>query len=140
MSDRRHVEPAVVGVQSEAVRKVSQISGENPRACYQCGKCSAGCPSADSMDHIPSQFIKLIQLGLEDDVRESNTPWVCLTCYICSVRCPKGVDIARIMEAGRLLKGRENVDHVDIRSLGESLEENLPPIAVVSCFRKHTAS
>ncbi len=127
-------------VHSNVVKKVSEISGENLSACYQCGKCSAGCPSADRMDNIPSQFIKLIQLGMEEKIRKSNTPWICLTCFICTVRCPKGIDIARIMEAARLLQLRDNVDRFEVRSLGTVLEENLPPIAVVSCFRKHTST
>jgi heterodisulfide reductase subunit C len=90
------------------------------------------------MDNIPSQFIKLIQLGMDEKVKKSNTPWVCLTCFICTVRCPKGIDITCIMEAARLLQSRDNVDRFEVRSLG-ALEEELPPIAVVSCFRKHTA-
>lgn len=122
------------------LKKISEISGQNLSACYQCGKCSSGCPSADRMDNIPSQFIKLIQMGMEEQVRNSNTPWVCLTCFICTVRCPKGVDIAKIMEAARLLQSRNNVDRFKVRSLDTALEENLPPIAVVSCFRKHTSS
>lgn len=123
------------------VKKISEISGENLSACYQCGKCSSGCPSADRMDNIPSQFIKLIQLGMEQDVKGSNTPWVCLTCFICTVRCPKGIDIAKIMEAARLVQSRENVDRFEVRSLYEAiLGEKLPPIAIVSCFRKHTSS
>jgi heterodisulfide reductase subunit C len=125
-------------IHSILVKKISEISGENLAACYQCGKCSSGCPSANRMDNIPSQFIKLIQLGMEEKVKKSNTPWICLTCFICTVRCPKGIDIARIMEAARLLQSRDNVDHFEVRSLG-ALEEGLPPIAVVSCFRKHTA-
>jgi heterodisulfide reductase subunit C len=124
----------------EWIKKISEISGQNLSACYQCGKCSSGCPSADRMDQIPSKFIKLLQLGMEEKVKNSNTPWVCFTCFICSVRCPKGVDIVRIMEAARLLIARKNVDHFKVRSLPENLEENLPPIAVVSCFRKHTSS
>ena len=127
-------------VHSEWIKKVSEISGQNLMSCYQCGKCSSGCPSADRMDNIPSQFIKMLQLGMEEEVEKSNTPWVCLTCFICTVRCPKGIDIARIMEAGRLLQSRKNVDHLKVRSLDNFiLEENLPPIAVVSCFRKHTS-
>ena len=128
-------------IHSDWINKISEISGQNLMSCYQCGKCSSGCPSADRMDNIPSQFIKLIQLGMEEDVKNSNTPWVCLTCFVCTVRCPKGIDIARIMEAARLLQSRKDVDHFKVRSLDTLiLEENLPPIAVVSCFRKHTSS
>lgn len=124
---------------SELFAKISEISQQNLFSCYQCGKCSAGCPSADRMDHIPSQFIKLIQLGLDERVRGSNTPWICLTCFVCTVRCPKGIDIAGIMEAARVLQSRDNVDHFPVRSFSGSLECDLPPIAVVSCFRKQTA-
>ncbi|MFH1783791.1 MAG: 4Fe-4S dicluster domain-containing protein [bacterium] len=134
------MEISTKSIHGELVKKMSDVSGENVSSCYQCGKCSAGCPSADRMDNIPSQFIKLIQLGMEEQVKASNTPWVCLTCFICTIRCPKGIDITRIMEAARLLKSRDNVDHFKVRSLDEALEEGLPPIAVVSCFRKHTSS
>lgn len=134
------MEISAKSLRSELIKKVSEISGQDLSACYQCGKCSAGCPSADRMDNIPSQFIKLIQLGMEEKVKKSNTPWVCLTCFVCTVRCPKGLDITRIMEAARLVQSRKNVDHFEVRSLGATLEEKLPPIAVVSCFRKHTSS
>ena len=78
---------------------------------------------------------------MEEKVKKSNTPWICLTCFICTVRCPKGIDIAKIMEASRLIHSRKNVDHFEVRSLAEKLlEEELPPIAVVSCFRKHTST
>jgi heterodisulfide reductase subunit C len=133
------MEISAKSINSGLVKKVSEISGQNLAACYQCGKCSSGCPSAYRMDNIPSQFIKLMQLGMDEKIKTSNTPWVCLTCFVCTVRCPKGIDIAGIMEAARLLQSRDNVDHFDVRSLESKLEENMPPIAVVSCFRKHTA-
>ena len=134
------MEISAKSLRSKFVKKISEISGQNLADCYQCGKCSSGCPSADRMDNIPSQFIKLIQLGMEEKVKNSNTPWVCLTCFICTVRCPKGIDIAKIMEAARLLQSRSNIDYFEVRSLAKALEEKLPPIAVVSCFRKHTSS
>ncbi len=131
---------SVKTIRSPLVRKVADISGQNLAACYQCGKCSAGCPSADRMDNIPSQFIKLLQLGMEEEVKRSNTAWICLTCFVCTVRCPKGIDIARIMEAARLVESRKNVDHFPVRSLRAATEKGLPPIAAVSFFRKHTAT
>lgn len=135
------MEISAKSLKNALIKKISEISGENLSACYQCGKCSSGCPSADRMDNIPSQFIKLIQLGMEEEAKASNTPWVCLTCFICTVRCPKGIDIAKIMEAARLVQSRENKDRFEVRSLHKAiLEEKLPPIAIVSCFRKHTSS
>ena len=133
------MEISAKNIGGDLIKKIAEISGQNISACYQCGKCSAGCPSADRMDNIPSQFMKLLQLGVEQEIRSSNTPWICLTCFVCSVRCPKGIDIAGIMEAARLVQARSNVDRFKVRTL-DTVEENLPPIAVVSCFRKHTAS
>jgi heterodisulfide reductase subunit C len=134
------MEISVKTIHSQLVRRITEISGQSISACYQCGKCSAGCPSADRMDNIPSQFIKLIQLGMEEEITKSNTPWICLTCFVCTVRCPKGIDIARIMEAARLIESRGKNDHFTVRSLGAAVEKDLPPIAAVSFLRKHAAS
>ena len=55
-------------VQGDFVKKVAEISGENFFNCYQCGNCSAGCPSVDEMDLLPSQVVRYLQLGLADEV------------------------------------------------------------------------
>jgi len=122
----------------EKVDAVIRISGENIYSCYQCGKCTSGCPSAGLMEIVPSQAMKFLQLGEVEKVIESNTPWVCLSCFICSVRCPKGIDIAAIMEALRLMKLRTNFDYIHPNKIQEEEREILPPIAFVSAFRKMT--
>ena len=121
---------------SDVLRQVEEISGENLAACYQCGKCSAGCPSAYAMDVIPSQIMRYLQVGLVDELARANTPWICASCEICSVRCPRGIEVARIMEALRHLDLRRRLDHIDITTV--DIEE-LPPIAIVSAFRKMTS-
>jgi heterodisulfide reductase subunit C len=70
-------------------------------ACYQCQKCSTGCPSNFAMDILPHQLIKMVQLGLEKEVLTSRTIWVCAACYTCSTRCPNDIDIAQVMDALR---------------------------------------
>lgn len=69
--------------------------------CYQCGKCTAGCPMAHAMDLMPRELIRLLQLGLIDEVLRAKTPWICAQCAVCSARCPQNVDIAAIMKAVR---------------------------------------
>jgi heterodisulfide reductase subunit C len=133
------VEISSQGVQSEFVKRVEEISGQNLLACYQCGKCSAGCPMCFAMDLLPNQIIRMAQLGLEEDIAKSKTIWVCASCITCSVRCPKGVDLARVMEALRLLTLRRNADYVELARIPAETIAELPQIALVSSFRKHTA-
>lgn len=117
----------------ELLAKVEELSGENLYACYQCGRCSAGCPMVEQMDYLPNQIILLVIRG-DESVIEAKTPWVCAQCYQCGVRCPKNVDITKIMEALRLIKLRKNVDYI---KMGD-VERNLPQIALVSASRKYT--
>lgn len=88
---------------SQILSFVQSRTGQNILACYQCGKCSAGCPTAYVMDIPPRQVMRAIQLGLKDEILESSTIWLCLSCQTCSVRCPREIDIAQVMEALRLL-------------------------------------
>lgn len=129
--DRRHI-------RNEFVRRVEEISGQNLYKCYQCGKCSAGCPVIEEMDMLPSQVIRLCQMG-DEGVLNCRTIWICASCLTCSVRCPKGIDIAGIMEALRLMLLRRNVDVISIDGLGKNELMTLPQIAIVASFRKNTA-
>lgn len=121
------------------IEKIEELSGERVFACYQCGKCSAGCPSISEMDISPSQALHLIQLGQEEEVLNSKTIWICASCFTCITRCPKGVDLAKIMEALRQITLRKNVDQVNPLSLSKEVLSHLPQIALVSSFRKFTA-
>jgi heterodisulfide reductase subunit C len=67
-------------------------------ACFQCRKCSSGCPLTFAMDLLPDRVIRLALLGAEDQVLASNTIWVCAACETCTTRCPNGIDIAGVMD------------------------------------------
>jgi heterodisulfide reductase subunit C len=92
-----------------------------------------------SMDLLPNQIIRLAQLGLEEDISRSKTIWLCTSCLTCSVRCPRGVDLASVMEAMRLMTLRKNIDYVIVPQISSDTIKELPQIALVSSFRKHTA-
>jgi len=66
--------------------------------CYQCAKCSAGCPLTFAMDRLPHEIIRLAGLGQTDLVLDSNTIWVCSACETCTTRCPNDIDIAGVMD------------------------------------------
>jgi heterodisulfide reductase subunit C2 len=81
--------------------KLREATGVSVSRCYQCGKCTAGCPMADEMDYTPSHMLRLFQTGLdecEDTILRAYSPWVCLTCEMCYARCPQDVDIPKMMD------------------------------------------
>lgn len=81
----------------EVVNVLYATEGSPLHACIQCGTCAASCPAAPFMDHSPRELIAMIRLGLKKQVLASNAFWTCASCYQCTVRCPKGIDIAYMM-------------------------------------------
>lgn len=65
--------------------------------CIQCGTCGGSCPSAKDMDHTPRGLFAMVRAGLREDALRSNTPWICVSCYHCVVRCPQDVHITDVM-------------------------------------------
>ncbi len=130
---------SIEALRNDFVRKVEECSGQDLLACYQCGKCSAGCPAAFAMDMLPSQIIRLIQLGQVKDVLESSTIWFCAACQTCYARCPKGVDLSRIMEALRDMALQEEGDHLEIETISSEELAEFPQQAFIGGFRKYTS-
>ena len=83
---------------SEALRSAT---GQNPAACYQCGKCSAGCPMAAETELRPHDVMRLIHLDRREALLGSESIWLCLTCETCTARCPNGCDPARLIDGLR---------------------------------------
>jgi len=79
--------------------------------CYQCGKCSAGCPMAERMDVLPSTVIRLVQYGDIKKAASAQSVWQCVACLTCSTRCPKSVNIAGVMDALKEISIEENCVH-----------------------------
>jgi len=77
---------------SAATASVSRLE-----MCIQCGTCGGSCPSAADMDHTPRRLFALVRAGLRKDVLHSNTPWICVSCYLCVVRCPQDIHITDVM-------------------------------------------
>ena len=81
------------------MEEVSRATPGNSRLemCIQCGTCGGSCPSADDMDHTPRQLFAMIRADMQEAVMASNTPWHCVSCYYCTVRCPQEIHITDIM-------------------------------------------
>jgi heterodisulfide reductase subunit C len=65
--------------------------------CIQCGTCGGSCPSGPDMELTPRAIFQMIKAGMKDKVLSSNTPWYCVSCYYCTVRCPQEVHITELM-------------------------------------------
>ena len=89
--------------------QVDAESGADINRCYQCLTCSLGCPSAFAMDYLPHQIVRMVQLGLRQEVLTSSTIWVCADCQTCATRCPNGVDLVGMMDYLREMSMREGL-------------------------------
>lgn len=124
-------------VRSDFVRQVETISGESLLACNQCGKCSAGCPLAFSMDILPNQVIRLAQLGIEEAL-DSQTIWSCAACLTCVSRCPKGIDLPRVMEAMRIIAMERRGNRIEAEKIPAEVVSEVPQLALIGSIRKYS--
>jgi heterodisulfide reductase subunit C len=130
--------------------------GETLSRCLQCGSCGGSCPSGPDMDASPRRLFAMVMAGMEDEVLSSNTPWYCVSCYYCTVRCPQEIPITELMYTLKrmaIAKGKyHESDHVDfsnsfigfVERYGRSFEVGLAtryhllhhPLKTVSSPRK----
>ncbi len=123
------------------VKKVESLSGSSVRRCFQCGKCSAGCPMRSFMEHPPNRIVRFLQLGQYERVLAGRSIWYCASCETCTTRCPNKVDLAAIMDALRKLswdaKGPSKESYVqlanrlfieNIRTYGRQYEMRLAAV------------
>lgn len=89
---------------------VFEESGVDVSKCYQCGKCSAGCSvhNCNGMDVSPNRVLRMVQLGLED-VLKTKTIWSCVLCSTCTTRCPRNIDVPKVMDALRITAKKRGI-------------------------------
>jgi len=81
--------------------------GENAYKCYQCKRCTSGCPVARYADMHPAMIMRAVQLGQLDMVFDDRFIWLCTGCETCTTRCPQGIDIAAIMDELKIIARRQ---------------------------------
>ena len=120
----------------DLVKEVEELCGENLFGCYQCGTCSAGCPFIEDMDLSPDEVIRYIILDRKE-VFNSKTIWLCAACFTCAERCPRDINITKIMEALRQIILRKKIDRTNLTEISKDEKETIPQLAFVSLFRKN---
>jgi len=85
------------------ISAVEELAGVDLSECYQCKKCSCGCPVCGHTESPPSEIIRRLQLGAGDEILNSDIIWICSSCETCFARCPMGLDVAAVMDALRIL-------------------------------------
>ncbi len=79
-------------------RVIEKESGQPVNRCYQCKKCSAGCPVGPVADLHTNEVIRLVQMGDTERLLNSNRLWLCLSCKTCQARCPNGIDTSAVID------------------------------------------
>ncbi len=120
----------------ELIRERSSVDIFN---CYQCGKCSAGCPIAKLMPVAPNRIIRLLQLGEVEQALAQETIWQCVSCMTCWARCPRDINLANLMEALRFFSmDKVKADHCQLAAFATGALEQMPQQGMIAALRKVT--
>jgi len=100
--------------ESDALKhQLEESTGNDYNCCYQCGKCTAGCPAGTFMDNPPARIMRLVQAGYMEEALKSDALWYCLGCQTCTSRCPQNMEIAATMDSLRALALEKNIISTD---------------------------
>lgn len=118
------------------ISQIEEMSGQRISDCYQCGECTAGCPVGETMAPVPSKAIRMLQLGMVEELLALPGIWLCAACMVCGSRCPRGVDYAKIADALRAVVLRGKKMAVEPDRVNKELLADAPQQAFVAAFRK----
>ncbi|WP_300674170.1 4Fe-4S dicluster domain-containing protein [Desulfoluna sp.] len=98
-----------IRIQAGFMNEVTERSGQMFNSCFQCRSCSGGCPMAEEMDYLPNEIIRMVQLGMKQEVLESQSIWFCVGCLACVSECPNGISLPEMMDTLRQIALEEKV-------------------------------
>lgn len=114
-------------INSGLARNLASESGVDFYSCYQCLKCTNGCPVTFAMDLMPHQVVRMAQMGLIDRIAQSNTMWVCASCETCITRCPNQIDIPKLMDTLKrhVLASKKEPKEKDVAAFHQVFLDNI---------------
>lgn len=80
-----------MNIDAEFTNEVLRLAGHEVRTCIQCGTCSSACPTANRMDNSIRKLVKFSLEGRKEEALLSSSIWLCTSCLLCTVRCPRGI-------------------------------------------------
>jgi heterodisulfide reductase subunit C len=102
----------------------AEMGGKNITRCFSCGTCTAGCPVREIDDkYNPRKIIRMVLLGMREEVLKSDFIWLCSTCYTCYDHCPQGVQLTSIMTALKNIAAREGHIHPSFKEQARLVKE-----------------
>ena len=96
-------------VKKDFMEKLQKLSGQNVQECFQCGTCTASCPSAPRSSYRIRKFVRRALLGLEEEALTDPDLWLCTTCYSCTDRCPRDIAPTDVIMAMRNLAAQRDI-------------------------------
>jgi len=117
-----------ITINKEALRFREEVlntpGGEHLLKCFACGTCTASCPVREADERYnPRRIIRMVLLGMKDEVLRSDFIWLCSTCYTCTERCPQGVHLTSIMRALKNIAVREGIVPASFRMQAKAIRE-----------------
>lgn len=118
-----------IRIDREGLRFREQVldtpGGEHLLKCFACGTCTASCPVREVDERYnPRLIIRMVTLGMKEEVLQSDFIWLCSTCYTCSERCPQGVHLTDIMRALKNIAVKEGIVHPSFRAQASTIRKH----------------
>jgi heterodisulfide reductase subunit C len=109
----------LIKINHEFIRELTRLPEcENLKNCYQCGTCSAYCPSFKySKVYNPREIVQDVLVGLKDEIIKNTNLWFCGLCHLCTENCPQGVELAEILSHIRNLASK--IGNIPAHLVGE---------------------
>lgn len=89
------------------LEEVEARSGQHVQECYQCSKCSGGCPFSGIMDYAPNSILEMIVHGMKDQLLSSRSIQMCIQCGTCGAQCPAGFELYEVINVLRTMAKQE---------------------------------